>query len=66
MLTSTLNRFDRMPKKREKSDCVEIRVCIDDEMNEDIERFRAAQRSEGKKLRKPEATIELIRKGLKK
>lgn len=55
-----------MPKKREKSDCVEIRICIDDEMNEDIERFRAAQRSEGKKLRKPEATIELIRKGLKK
>lgn len=53
-----------MPRKRIKGDCVEVRVCMSDELDEEVERYKAKLRSKGDKVKKNEAVIELIKKGL--
>lgn len=54
-----------MDKKPNKKDCIEIRLCVFDDMNARIEMFKALQLKEGNRLKKPEATESLIELGLK-
>lgn len=54
-----------MAKKTDKKDCLEIRVCVFDEMNARIEMFKAKKLQEGIRFKKPEATETLIELGLK-
>ena len=54
-----------MPRKRIKGDCVEVRVCMSDELNEEVERFKAKLRSNGDNIKKMDAAIELIKRELK-
>lgn len=53
-----------MPKKRVIKDCVEVRICISDDFNERIERYKALRRLKGIDLKKHEAVIDLIERGL--
>lgn len=50
-----------MPKKKDKlKDCVEIRICVSDELNEKIERLQANNRLKGVKLKKDETVVEFL------
>lgn len=54
-----------MPKQRTVKDCTEIRICVDDELNEKIAIYQASQRLKKRKLTKSEAAIELVELGSK-
>ncbi|WP_298067383.1 hypothetical protein [uncultured Acinetobacter sp.] len=54
-----------MPKKRTKRDCVEVRVCLYESVNERVKKYQAKKLMEGEELKKPEATESLIELGLK-
>lgn len=49
-----------MPKQRTVKDCTEIRMCVDDELNDRIAIYQAQQRIKKRKLTKPEAAAELV------
>lgn len=44
-----------MPKPRTDRFCTRIDVCVGNDLNEAIEKFRAEQRLKGEKLKKAEA-----------
>jgi len=44
-----------MANKRTDSLCTSIRICIDDNINNEIEKFQAKLRLKDSKVRKPEA-----------
>jgi hypothetical protein len=54
-----------MPKKRTKKDCVEVRVCLYETVNDRVKRFQAKKLMEGDDLKKPETAELLIELGLK-
>jgi hypothetical protein len=54
-----------MAKKPDKKDCLEIRVCVFDDMNARIEMFKATELKKGIRLKKPETAELLIELGLK-
>lgn len=54
-----------MPRKpNKKNDCTEIKICVDDELNDLIEKYQATQRTKGNKMRKPDALVHILTEAL--
>lgn len=54
-----------MPRKpNKKNDCTEIKICVDDELNDLIEKYQATQRTKGNKMRKPDAVVHILTEAL--
>ena len=54
-----------MPKQRTVKDCTEIRICVDDDLNEKVALYQASQRLKKRKLTKAMAAEELVALGYK-